>query len=79
MNVLMWEHHTFDSKVFRCGKIYEPNSIIITKFVVSCTLVPVVERDMEIIAIIGNTDRTSSVLHLLHVPRQLRVELCFRV
>jgi hypothetical protein len=22
MDVEMWEHHTFDSEVFRCGKVY---------------------------------------------------------
>jgi hypothetical protein len=33
MNVMMWEHHTFDSKIFRCGKVYYSNSIIIINFV----------------------------------------------
>jgi hypothetical protein len=33
MDVAMWEHHTFYSEVFRWGKIYWPNSIIITDFV----------------------------------------------
>jgi hypothetical protein len=30
MDVAIWEHHTFDSGVFRCGKIYYSNSIGIT-------------------------------------------------
>jgi hypothetical protein len=29
----MWEHCTFDSKIFRCGEVYYSNSIIITNFV----------------------------------------------
>jgi hypothetical protein len=33
MNVTMWEHCTFDSKIFWCGKVYYSNSIIITNFV----------------------------------------------
>jgi hypothetical protein len=33
MNVTMWEHRTFDSDVFRCGKVYYLNSIIITNLV----------------------------------------------
>jgi hypothetical protein len=33
MNVAMWEHCTFDNEIFRCGKIYYSNSIIITDFV----------------------------------------------
>jgi hypothetical protein len=30
MNVMMWEHCTFDSKIFGCGKVYYSNSPIIT-------------------------------------------------
>jgi hypothetical protein len=33
MNVTMWEHCTFDSKIFRCGEVSYSNSIIITNFV----------------------------------------------
>jgi hypothetical protein len=33
MNVVMWEHCSFDNEIFRCGKIYYSNSIIITDFV----------------------------------------------
>jgi hypothetical protein len=33
IDVAMWERRTFDSKVFRCSKIYKPNLIIITNFV----------------------------------------------
>jgi hypothetical protein len=33
MNVTMWEHCTFDIKIFGCGKGYYSNSIIITKLV----------------------------------------------
>jgi hypothetical protein len=29
MNVAMWEHCTFDNEIFRCGKIYYSNAIII--------------------------------------------------
>jgi hypothetical protein len=25
MDVVGWEHHTFDSEVFRCGKVYYSN------------------------------------------------------
>jgi hypothetical protein len=32
MDVAMWEHCTFDSEVFRCGKAHYSNSIVITKF-----------------------------------------------
>jgi hypothetical protein len=32
MDVAMWEHRTFDSEIFRCGKIYYSNCIIITNF-----------------------------------------------
>jgi hypothetical protein len=28
----MWEHHTFDCEIFRCGKVYYSNSISITNF-----------------------------------------------
>jgi hypothetical protein len=38
MNVAMWEHCTFDNKIFICGKVYYSNSIIITTFV--STLIP---------------------------------------
>jgi hypothetical protein len=31
-NVAMWEHRTFDNEIFRCGKFYYTNSIIITDF-----------------------------------------------
>jgi hypothetical protein len=33
MNVVMWEHRTFDNEVFRCDKIYYFNHIIFTDFV----------------------------------------------
>jgi hypothetical protein len=33
MKVVMWGHGTFDSLVFRCGKIYYYNSISIANFV----------------------------------------------
>jgi hypothetical protein len=33
MNVAMWEHCNFDNEIFRYGKIYYSNSIIITDFV----------------------------------------------
>jgi hypothetical protein len=33
MNATMWEHGTFDSQIFGCGKVYYSNSIIITNFV----------------------------------------------
>jgi hypothetical protein len=29
MDVAMWEHCTFDSEVFRCGKVVTPLSILI--------------------------------------------------
>jgi hypothetical protein len=29
MNVTMWEHRTFDNKIFGCGKVYYCNSITI--------------------------------------------------
>jgi hypothetical protein len=32
MNVTMWEHRTFDSKIFGCGKVDYSDSIIITNF-----------------------------------------------
>jgi hypothetical protein len=35
MNVAMWEHCTFDNEIFKSGKIYCFNSIIITNFVQS--------------------------------------------
>jgi hypothetical protein len=38
MYVTMWEHCTFDNQILGCGKVYYPNSIIITNFVQ--TLVP---------------------------------------
>jgi hypothetical protein len=38
MNVTMWEHCTFDSKTFRCGKVYYSNSISITNLMQ--TLIP---------------------------------------
>jgi hypothetical protein len=38
MNVTMWEHSTFDSKILGCGKVYYSNSIIITNFMQ--TLIP---------------------------------------
>jgi hypothetical protein len=28
MNIMVWEHHTFDNKIFGCGKVYYSNSII---------------------------------------------------
>jgi hypothetical protein len=33
IDVAMWEHLTFDCEIFRCGKVYYSNSIIITNFV----------------------------------------------
>jgi hypothetical protein len=33
MNVMMWEHRTFDSEIFGCGKVDYSNSIVITNFV----------------------------------------------
>jgi hypothetical protein len=33
MNVKVWEHRTFDNKVFGYGKVYYCNSIIITNLV----------------------------------------------
>jgi hypothetical protein len=33
MNFAMCKHCTFDNEIFRCGKIYYSNSIIITNFV----------------------------------------------
>jgi hypothetical protein len=33
MNVTMWEHHTYDNKIFGCGKVYFSNSFIITNLV----------------------------------------------
>jgi hypothetical protein len=33
MNVAMWEHHKFDCEIFRYGKFYCSNSIIIANFV----------------------------------------------
>jgi hypothetical protein len=33
MDAAMGEHGAFDNKVFRCGKVYYPNYIIITNFV----------------------------------------------
>jgi hypothetical protein len=38
MNVMMWEHLTFDNKIFGYGKVYYSNSIIITNLVQ--TLIP---------------------------------------
>jgi hypothetical protein len=33
MDVMMWEHHTVDCEIFRCGKVYYTNSIINNYFV----------------------------------------------
>jgi hypothetical protein len=33
MNVVMWERPTFDAEIFRCGKVYQCNSVIVTNFV----------------------------------------------
>jgi hypothetical protein len=33
VNARMWEHCTFDCEIFRCGKVYYSNSIIISNFV----------------------------------------------
>jgi hypothetical protein len=33
MDVTIWEHSTFDSQIFGCGKVYYSNSIIITNVV----------------------------------------------
>jgi hypothetical protein len=35
INVTVWERHTFDNKIFGCGKIYYSDSVIITN---SCKL-----------------------------------------
>jgi hypothetical protein len=35
MNFAMWEHRSFDCEIFRCGKVYYSNSIIITDFVLT--------------------------------------------
>jgi hypothetical protein len=33
MSAVMREHGAFDNEVFRCGKVYYSNSIIVTNFV----------------------------------------------
>jgi hypothetical protein len=30
IDVAMWEHRTFDSEAFRCGKIYKCKSLLIS-------------------------------------------------
>jgi hypothetical protein len=33
MDIVMWDQNTYGCEIFRCGKVYYPNSIIITNFV----------------------------------------------
>jgi hypothetical protein len=35
MNVMMWEHRTFDSKIFGCVKVDYSDFILVTNFVLN--------------------------------------------
>jgi hypothetical protein len=51
MNVTIWEHCTFDSKIFGCGKIYYFNIIISNNLMYALVIVGLKKSSLAILAL----------------------------